>query len=488
VLSDGQISLPFQWRGIKRKRQPAAVPYTVFGAQPKSAFSPLNGCSNATLTYYDGPVISNVQIVPVFWSSHVNSQLTAATTGIAQFYADVTLGNAFGALSEYNTNVSGGTGQVIVAGTALAAVTLTPSRCAGTTKCTVTDAQVQSELNAQIGAGNLPPITHDTLGNPNTLYMVHFPPNVTIDASTFGGGTSCVSFCAYHNTGTSSGGEPLLYGVLPDMFTSECNSGCGGNATAMENQTSTASHELAESVTDADVGFATGNAYPLGWYNESCGEVADICDTGAAGGTITVSGRTWTVQPLWSNKTKSCLVGDTYSQSAYPPSIWTGNSAGSLSAIVEDSGVYLAKSAYTGGGLATIVGPQGVAFDSSGNIWIANTGTTGISEFNLDGTAVTSTAYTTGISSPGALAVDGSSTVWVANGNGTVTQLSSAGAVVSTTTDASFSGPTGLAIDSSGNVWVANGTTSTVDVIIGAATPTAPLSTALAAGTQGGKP
>jgi hypothetical protein len=489
---DGQMSLPRQWHGIMPKRSPNAVPYRVAGNGVKGAYSPISGCSGVTLSYYDGPVVSNVQIVPVFWSSAVNATLTAPTTGIAQFYADVTTTSAFGMLSEYNTNVNGGTGQSIGVGSAVAAVTLVPSVCATAAKCTVTDAQVQTELNAQIGAGHLPAIQHDELGNPNTLYMVHFPPNVTINASAIGAGTSCVQFCAYHNTGTSSGGEPLLYGILPDEFTSACNTGCGGNATDMENQTSTAFHELAEAVTDADVGLVPVTApnaeYPMAWYNNSCGEIADICDTGAAGPTTTVSGRSWTLQPLWSNKSKACVSGDGFSASGYSPSVWIGNSNASLSTIAENNGYFLAKSSFTGGGLGTIAGPQAMAFDSSSNLWIANTGSTGVSKFDFNGNPVGSSPYTTGINNPGALAIDGSNTLWVANGNGTVVRLSNAGAVLTTDASSSFNGPAGMVIDISGNVWVTNATAGTVSEIVGAAAPAATLSEAVANNTVGTKP
>src|ERR1035438_3048466 len=95
-----------------------------------------------------------------------------------------------------------------------------------------------------------------------------------------------------------------------DEFTAACKTGCGSNATALENSTDTASHELAEAVTDPDIGLDTGTQYqaPAGWgdNNNGCGEIGDICDTGGAGDTITVSGRSWAVQELWSNKQGKC--------------------------------------------------------------------------------------------------------------------------------------------------------------------------------------
>ena len=104
-----------------------------------------------------------------------------------------------------------------------------------------------------------------------------------------------------------------------DEFSGPCSTGCGStSATALENTTSTSSHELAESVTDTDVGLLPEGAppaFPLGWYNDnnselnnSCVEVADICDNGTSGYTITVDGRTWEVQQLWSNSIGACVT------------------------------------------------------------------------------------------------------------------------------------------------------------------------------------
>ena len=79
------------------------------------------------------------------------------------------------------------------------------------------DAQIQSELLAQITAGHLPAPVLDAAGNPNTLYMIFFPPGKTI---TQGGSNSCQAggFCAYHGTtSTLLNGKNVLYGVMPDM-------------------------------------------------------------------------------------------------------------------------------------------------------------------------------------------------------------------------------------------------------------------------------
>ncbi len=315
---------PSKWqrRHLANGLLPGMKPYRGPGKQ--IAVTPT--CTSPALTYYGGPILQSPVIVAVFWNGNVNPILTAPTTGLGQFFADVTTTPYWSWLQEYNTvgTIGGtaGTDQVILPGSFGGQFTITPSVCPTTTStkaCKLTDAQLQTELNNQIAAGVLPVPTLDCTGNTNTIYMVSFPPHITLSGPD-GSGTSCSQFCAYHNTGTitatnagSAIGKPLVYGALMDEFTGTCATGCGANTgtnAGIENSTDTASHELAEAVTDTDIGLDTQNGYanPAAWgdNNNSCGEIGDICDSNSAGDTITVSGRSWIVQELWSNKQGKC--------------------------------------------------------------------------------------------------------------------------------------------------------------------------------------
>jgi hypothetical protein len=85
---------------------------------------------------------------------------------------------------------------------------------------------------------------------------------------------------------------------------SGCDRGCG-NGSAFGNQTSVASHEMIEAVTDAAVGLATTYGPPLAWYDATNGEIGDICN--AQQGTVTGgNGTTYTVQKEWSNQSGTC--------------------------------------------------------------------------------------------------------------------------------------------------------------------------------------
>jgi hypothetical protein len=287
-----------RWQPVRTIR---VQPRRPKGANARGAVVP--ACSSPKLSYFDGPLLSNAQVVPVFWNSNVDSEVQA---NLPQFYADATVSSWYNVLIEYSS--VGGTNQSIGPGTAVGGIVLTPSKCPASTltRCVLSDPDIQNELVSQITAGNLPVPKSDPNGNDSTLYMIHFPANVVVSAF---GLTSCVDFCAYHNTGLYNS-DPLPYGVMMDEYTSACSTGCGGNSTALENTTDTASHELAESVTDTDIGLDTqsGYAYPAGWgdNNNNCGEIGDICDSGGAGDTITVSGRSWIVQEIWSNYENSC--------------------------------------------------------------------------------------------------------------------------------------------------------------------------------------
>ena len=238
---------------------------------PKGAKKTFSAPSGAHLTYRGGPVLANVKVVTVFWGSGVE-----ATKDVNQFYSDITVSPYFDWLTEYNTPT-----QKIGHGS-LAGSYVDASPPGGTT---IDDSQVQAEIGNLIAQGKVPP------NDGNTIYMVHFPPGVSI---TMGGSSSCSTFCAYHGSFTA-GGKSAFYGVLPDLG-GACDGGCGGGS-KLQNTTSVASHELIEAVTDADVG--AGN---LAWYDDSFGEIGDICNAQQG----VVSG--WTIQLEYSNTAGDCIA------------------------------------------------------------------------------------------------------------------------------------------------------------------------------------
>ena len=100
-----------------------------------------------------------------------------------------------------------------------------------------------------------------------------------------GGGASCQVFCGYHNDIS----DQIFYAVMPYPG---CT-GCTGTLDPFAALTSTSSHELCEAITDAIPG--------QGWYDDSNGEIGDIC----AWKTKTVG--KYAVQLEWSNKANKCV-------------------------------------------------------------------------------------------------------------------------------------------------------------------------------------
>ena len=324
---------------------------------PNSAAVAPAAPAGAHLSYFGGPVISNVHVVQVLYGSGSYNAQVAGTTSptMGNFYGDLTGANSgyTSLLTQYNTPAAGGTNQTIGNGTFDGLFQIVPS--AGNNGSTISDAQIQSELLAQITAGHLPAPILDAAGNVNTLYMIFFPPGKTI---TQGGSSSCVAggFCAYHGTtSTLLNGKNVLYGVMPDMQSGLCSTGGCGNGGVFGNYTSVTSHELTEAITDADVGIATAFAPPLAWYDTVNGEIGDICN--GQQGSYVANGTTYTIQLEFSNADNNCVLppaqtGPDFSITATPASqTVTAGGGTSYTASVTASGGFTGVVNFTVSGL-----------------------------------------------------------------------------------------------------------------------------------------
>jgi hypothetical protein len=242
--------------------------------------------TNPTMLYFGGPVIAKVKVVIVLWGNQVPK---TTTSRIKPFFKAITNSTYADQLSQYSTNgitgVNGkpGTNQTIVRGTLRGKFTITPIN----TSKTLTDGDVQAELEAQIASGALP--TADL----NTLYMTYFPAGITI---TLGGARSCIAFGAYHEAVSSKVTKSnIFYGVMPD-----CNGG-------FDYVTSVSSHEFAEAITDAIPTPGSNPAYPQAWNDVNGNEIGDLCEGHDT--TLTAAGQVYTVQELFTNNTNACATG-----------------------------------------------------------------------------------------------------------------------------------------------------------------------------------
>jgi hypothetical protein len=250
---------------------------------PRPANSPV-AAAGTTLSYHGGKLVQNPRVFQLRYGSGTYiPQLTSTTApNMGTAYSQMLTSGVFDWLDEYNASSPS---QLLGRGFHNGSTQITPEPTRNGS--TITDAAIRAELTAQITAGNLPQ------PNDNQIYMVSFPAGKTITAF---GDTSCVDFCAYHDS-FQIGSQNVYYGVLPDLTTGGCATGCGAG-TVFENQQSVASHEMIETITDGVVG--------TGWTS-SGEEIGDLCNHQHAS-FVGTDGNTYTIQNEFSNQDGACIA------------------------------------------------------------------------------------------------------------------------------------------------------------------------------------
>ena len=235
-------------------------------------YSPNAGATPTTpaqLVYGNGPLLTSVQVFTVFWgTAWQQAPLSTTLQSINSFFDAILTSSLIDQLAEYSTST-----QQIGHGSRIGTTTLITSD-PGTS---VDDSAIQQMLNDGIANNSAFPKP-----TANTLYFVYLPSGVTV---TQGGSSSCTSFCGYHDAINSQ----IFYSVMPYP---DCT-GCESNLAVLDALTQTSSHELCEAITDPIPG--------QGWYDQSNGEIGDIC----AWQSKQVGN--YTVQKEWSNHSNSCV-------------------------------------------------------------------------------------------------------------------------------------------------------------------------------------
>lgn len=137
-----------------------------------------------------------------------------------------------------------------------------------------------------------------------------------------------------------------------------------------------------------------------------------------------------------------------------------GSSIGQIDKF-SSSGSYTTTYGSYGTGNAQFKFPAGIAIDSSGDMWVLDSGNARIEELNPSGTYVQQITCATCIAANWNydIAIDSSGNIWTSNpSNGKVTEFSSSGSQLSQFTVGGYdSDAIELIVDSSGNVWMGVG-------------------------------
>jgi hypothetical protein len=246
-------------------------------------------------------VIPNVQVQNVYWGQAWSDPATLIFSPTAQerqldrFMADIVNSPYLDMLGEY------GVGR----GSFVANHDVPPNgpanfRADGTTRTTVTEAQITNMLDTEIRAGRLdvPDASH--------LYFVFLPPIVH---SAFDDATGSAG---HHASFVDTAGQQVFYAVIthPDRGANVTAIGLTGSESFFQMQTQGASHELAEAVTDPQVWQDSSGFHGTGWHDGTSGnalgnEIGDIpqqdLTAGRVQGSITGTLDGYLVQELWSN-------------------------------------------------------------------------------------------------------------------------------------------------------------------------------------------
>ena len=227
----------------------------------------------ANFTYRGGPLLTNVQIFTIFWGAPWQlPDYQKLAQNLNTFFQTIVKSPLIDQLREYNS------GQYSIGrGTFLGSLNTNqpslPPMFFGHTL--VLDISIQSCLQTLIQKNVIPQPTTQT------LYFVFLPAGAIIMK---GSEFSCRNFCGYHNAVNNQ----IFYAALPYPTCYGCNNGL----LPFDALTITASHELCEAITDP--------VPAQGWYDDTYGEIGDIC----AWKTKTLG--PYTVQREWSQKNLAC--------------------------------------------------------------------------------------------------------------------------------------------------------------------------------------
>jgi hypothetical protein len=261
--------------------------------QPAAGAPGPTGAVSPGFGYHGGAVLTSPQVYVSFWGdAWATDQSHQARAGrLIQFQQDLMASTFMNVLSQYGVGRGAVASHFVVNG-------VSGQLDAGA---------IESTLQSCIDKGQLPEPTDG-----QTCVMIYLQEGVSVQDGTI---TMCAAISddafGFHSFFVTSAQNRLYFSMIPSLddacVRSSCPAGdshCSLSLTKNQEQrqTQVASHEFAEMTTDPHLD---------GWFDHDLShENGDLCNGESA--TITVSGRTWTVQRTY-NKT-----GDTGGAGATP--------------------------------------------------------------------------------------------------------------------------------------------------------------------------
>ncbi len=247
---------------------------------PGEIAGPQDKTPAAQLTYHGGPLLTNVQVVLVFWgATWTQSAQSPLIHQLNQFFDFILTSAYINLLAEYSAP-----GQAVGHGSRIGTFTIADSEPGGGMG-RVTDAEIQQSLKNWIANGTISPTSN------NTLYFVYLAPNIiSFDGFGFQSCADIDGICGYHNQIDKS----IFYAVVPFVTCAGCSFG-----QMIDTFTKISSHLLCEAIIDP-----CSDA----WFDDTApnNEIGDICNA-----TVQKFGD-FTIQAEWSNGANACLFRPRY--------------------------------------------------------------------------------------------------------------------------------------------------------------------------------
>ena len=241
------------------------------------------------LAGHQGHVISNPQIVLIYWDQYFTNT-SAAVTSMNQFVTDLASGGYFDGLSQYGVRGQSFRSHSVID------MTRYPTPNSQNPGVPFSESEMQSQLITWLSDGVVTPAP--TGGEEDLVYLIFAPSDTTLSLHGTVG-----DFCGYHQHGQFRAATPrdnLIWATVTAYTRAATGRGF------VDSIGFCISHELSEAFTNPD---------DYGWfsdrgreYEDPC-EISDICEADANGNSIRVLYETWKVENYWSNLDAACVSG-----------------------------------------------------------------------------------------------------------------------------------------------------------------------------------